>query len=299
LSVNASSWAAVDRGLDVDDFAPRLSFFFNAQIDFFEEVAKYRAARRIWARELRDTFGAKDPRSWLMRFHTQTAGVSLTAQQPLNNIVRTAIEALAGVLGGTQSLHTNSYDEALALPTEDAVRIALRTQQIIAHETGVTNTIDPLGGAYFVEALTDRMEELCYEYFHKIDELGGMVQAVKEGFPQREIADAAFALQQEIDSGQRIVVGVNAFTEGDDAATDILRIDPGLERKQVERLQAAKGNRDTESLETALADLKAAADSGRNLMPLLIDAARVHASEGEMVLALQQVWGDYRERPFF
>jgi methylmalonyl-CoA mutase N-terminal domain/subunit len=290
---------AVDRGLDVDDFAPRLSFFFNAQIDFFEEVAKYRAARRIWARELRDTFGAKDPRSWLMRFHTQTAGVSLTAQQPLNNIVRTAIEALAGVLGGTQSLHTNSYDEALALPTEDAVRIALRTQQIIAHETGVTNTIDPLGGAYFVEALTDRMEELCYEYFHKIDELGGMVQAVKEGFPQREIADAAFALQQEIDSGQRIVVGVNTFTEGDDAATDILRIDPGLERKQVERLQAAKGNRDTESLETALADLKAAADSGRNLMPLLIDAARVHASEGEMVLALQQVWGDYRERPFF
>src|SRR3954470_21532728 len=188
---------AVDRGLDVDDFAPRLSFFFNAQIDFFEEIAKYPAARRIWARELRETFGAKDPRSWLMRFHTQTAGVSLTAQQPLNNIVRTAIEALAGVLGGTQSLHTNSYDEALALPTEDAVRIALRTQQIIAHETGVTNTIDPLGGSYFVEALTDTLEQRAYDYFAKIDELGGMVEAVKRGYPQREIADAAYTLQQE------------------------------------------------------------------------------------------------------
>ncbi|HEY2771761.1 MAG TPA: methylmalonyl-CoA mutase family protein, partial [Solirubrobacteraceae bacterium] len=189
---------AVARGLNVDDFAPRLSFFFNAQIDFFEEIAKYRAARRIWARELRDTFGAKDRRSMLMRFHTQTAGVSLTAQQPLNNIVRTAIEALAGVLGGTQSLHTNSFDEALALPTEEAVRIALRTQQIIAHETGVANTIDPLGGAYFVEALTDQLEERCYEYFGKIDELGGMVEAVKQGYPQREIADAAFDLQREI-----------------------------------------------------------------------------------------------------
>src|SRR4051794_27034194 len=204
------------RGIAVDDFAPRLSFFFNAQIDFFEEIAKYRAARRIWARELRETYGAKNPRSWLMRFHTQTAGVSLTAQQPLNNIVRTAIEALAGVLGGTQSLHTNSFDEALALPTEDAVRIALRTQQIIAHETGVASTVDPLGGSYFVEALTDRIEEQAYEYFAKIDELGGMVQAVKDGYPQREIADAAFELQREIDSGRRIVVGVNSFTDGDD-----------------------------------------------------------------------------------
>src|SRR5829696_9111941 len=202
---------AVARGLDVDDFAPRLSFFFNAQIDFFEEIAKYRAARRIWARELRETFGAKDPRSWLMRFHTQTAGVSLTAQQPLNNITRTAIEALAGVLGGTQSLHTNSYDEALALPTESAVRVALRTQQIIAHETGVTSTIDPLGGSYFVEALTDRMEELAYDYFRRIDELGGMVEAVKQNFPQREIADASWELQGEIDSGRRTVVGVNKY----------------------------------------------------------------------------------------
>jgi methylmalonyl-CoA mutase N-terminal domain/subunit len=289
----------VARGLDVDDFAPRLSFFFNAQIDFFEEIAKYRAARRIWARELRDTFGARKPESWRMRFHTQTAGVSLTAQQPLNNIVRTAIEALAGVLGGTQSLHTNSFDEALALPTEEAVRVALRTQQIIAHETGVTNTIDPLGGSYFVEALTDRMEELCYEYFHRIDELGGMVQAVKDGYPQREIADAAFELQREIDSGRRIVVGVNSYTEGDGAETPILRIDPALERKQIERLRAVKASRDSESVEAVLTDVRAAAADARNMMPLLIDAARAHVSEGEMVHALQEVWGGYSERPAF
>jgi methylmalonyl-CoA mutase N-terminal domain/subunit len=290
---------AVQRGLDVDDFAPRLSFFFNAQIDFFEEIAKYRAARRIWARELRETFGAKDPRSWLMRFHTQTAGVSLTAQQPLNNIVRTAIEALAGVLGGTQSLHTNSYDEALALPTEDAVRIALRTQQIIAEETGVANTIDPLGGSYFVEALTDRLEQRAYEYFGKIDELGGMVQAVKLGYPQREIADASFELQQEIDSGRRIVVGVNAYTEGDDAETAILRIDPALERKQIERLRAAKQDRDGAAVEHALSELRSAASREVNLMPLLLDAARLQVSEGEIVHTLQQVWGDYREQPAF
>jgi methylmalonyl-CoA mutase N-terminal domain/subunit len=290
---------AVARGLDVDDFAPRLSFFFNAQIDFFEEVAKYRAARRIWARELRDTFGAKDPKSWLMRFHTQTAGVSLTAQQPLNNIVRTAIEALAGVLGGTQSLHTNSYDEALALPTEQAVKIALRTQQIIAHETGVTNTIDPLGGSYFVEALTDGMEQHAYDYFRRIDELGGMVQAVKNGFPQREIADAAFKLQQQIDAGRQVVVGVNAYTDGDDAQTPILRIDPALERRQIDKLRAVKADRDTATLERTLAELKAAAHSERNLMPLLLDAARAHASEGEIVHALQEVWGDYTETPVF
>ena len=290
---------AVARGLDVDEFAPRLSFFFNAQIDFFEEIAKYRAARRIWARELKDTFGANDARSLLMRFHTQTAGVSLTAQQPLNNIVRTAIEALAGVLGGTQSLHTNSFDEALALPTEEAVRVALRTQQIIAHETGVTNTIDPLGGSYFVEALTDRMEELCYEYFRRIDELGGMVQAVKDGYPQREIADAAFELQREIDSGRRIVVGVNSYTEGDGAQTPILRIDPALERKQIERLRAVKASRDGESVQAALADVRGAATDGRNMMPLLIDAARAHVSEGEIVHALQDVWGGYSERPAF
>jgi methylmalonyl-CoA mutase N-terminal domain/subunit len=291
---------AIERGLDVDEFAPRLSFFFNAQIDFFEEIAKYRAARRIWARELRDTFGAKDPKSWLMRFHTQTAGVSLTAQQPLNNIVRTAIEALAGVLGGTQSLHTNSYDEALALPTEDAVRIALRTQQIIAHEAGVTNTIDPLGGSYFVEALTDRIEEQAYDYFRRIDELGGMVAAVKQGFPQREIADASYELQGEIDSGRRVVVGVNAYSHPDeDDQTPILRIDPAMERRQIEGLAAVKAARNAESVRTALAELQRAASDGANLMPLLIAAARAHVSEGEIVHALQGTWGGYRETPVF
>ncbi len=292
---------AIERGLDVDDFAPRLSFFFNAQIDFFEEIAKYRAARRIWARELRETYGAKNPKSWLMRFHTQTAGVSLTAQQPLNNCARTAIEALAGVLGGTQSLHTNSHDEALALPTEDAVRIALRTQQIIAHETGVTNTIDPLGGSWFVEQLTDRMEEEAYAYFRKIDELGGMVEAVKQNYPQREIADASYELQGEIDAGRRIVVGVNAFTEGNELdGMPIHKIDPALERKQVDRLQAVKAARDTTEVEARLAELKrAAATDGENLMFPLIEAARAHVSEGEIIQAMQTVWGDYRETPVF
>jgi methylmalonyl-CoA mutase N-terminal domain/subunit len=290
---------AVARGLDVDDFAPRLSFFFNAQIDFFEEIAKYRAARRIWARELRHTFAARAPESWRMRFHTQTAGVSLTAQQPLNNIVRTAIEALAGVLGGTQSLHTNSYDEALALPTEQAVRIALRTQQIIAEETGVANTIDPLGGAYFVEALTDRLEEQAYAYFAKIDELGGMVEAVKRGYPQREIADAAFTLQSDIDAGRRTVVGVNRYTEGDEQATEILRIDPALERQQINRVQAVRADRDTTTVERCLTEITHAAAADTNLMPLLLDAARAHVTEGEIVTALQTVWGDYRETPAF
>ncbi len=291
---------ALERGLDVDDFAPRLSFFFNAQIDFFEEIAKYRAARRIWARELRDTFGAKNPKSWLMRFHTQTAGVSLTAQQPLNNITRTAIEALAGVLGGTQSLHTNSYDEALALPTEDAVRIALRTQQIIAHETGVANTIDPLGGSYFVEALTDEIEAKAYEYFAKIDELGGMVQAVKQSYPQREIADASFALQCEIDAGRRIVVGVNSFTEGGDDETPLLRIDPAFERRQIDRLSGVRARRDGAAVQATLAALKQAAAAERaNLMEPLLDCARACASEGEIVQALQVVWGDYRDVPVF
>jgi methylmalonyl-CoA mutase N-terminal domain/subunit len=291
---------AVQRGLDVDDFAPRLSFFFNAHIDFFEEIAKYRAARRIWARELRETFGAKKERSWQMRFHTQTAGVSLTAQQPLNNIVRTTIEALAGVLGGTQSLHTNSYDEALALPTEDAVTVALRTQQVIAHETGVANTVDPLGGSWFVESLTDEMERRAYEYFHKIDELGGMVSAVKANYPQREIADAAFTLQREIDAGERIVVGVNRYLHDDDESIPTLRIDPALERKQLGRLQAARARRDGAAVEAALAKLREdAANADRNLMPALLDCARAHASEGEIVASLQQVFGDYRETPVF
>jgi methylmalonyl-CoA mutase N-terminal domain/subunit len=291
---------AVDRGLDVDDFAPRLSFFFNAHIDFFEEIAKIRAARRIWAREMRETFGARNPRSWLMRTHVQTAGVSLTAQQPLNNIVRTAIEALAGVLAGTQSLHTNSYDEALALPTEEAVRIALRTQQIIAHETGVANTIDPLGGAYFVEALTSELERQAYEYFARIDELGGMVDAVKQSFPQREIADASFELQTEIDAGRRWVVGVNAYRHEDDGQIPTLRIDPALERKQIERVQAVRARRDAGRVERELARVRETAAKDReNLMPRLLDAARAHCTEGEIVRALQDVWGDYRETPVF
>jgi methylmalonyl-CoA mutase N-terminal domain/subunit len=291
---------AVARGLDVDEFAPRLSFFFNAHIDFFEEIAKYRAARRIWARELRDTFGARDERSLLMRFHAQTAGVSLTAQQPLNNIVRTAIEALAGVLGGTQSLHTNSFDEALALPTEQAVRVALRTQQILAEETGVANTIDPLGGSYFIEALTDRMEQQAYEYFAKIDELGGMVEAVERGFPQREIADAAFEYQREIEAGIRKIVGVNSYTEGEDEPTPILRIDPAFEVDQVRRVREVRERRGSQRVTEALAAVEQAAhDPEENLMPYLLEATRARATEGEMVQALQKVFGSYTETPAF
>ena len=290
---------ALERGLEVDDFAPRLSFFFNAHIDFFEEVAKYRAARRIWARELRDTYGARDERSLLMRFHSQTAGVSLTAQQPLNNVVRTAVEALAAVLGGTQSLHTNSYDEALALPTEEAVRVALRTQQIIAHETGVTNTIDPLGGAYFVESLTDRMEAAAYGYFAKIDELGGMVEAIKQNYPQREIADASFRYQQEVDSNQRIVVGVNRHQAEGEEQLEILRIPPELERKQVGRVQAVRARRDAAEAERALGALREAAAGDANLMEPLLDCARAHCSEGEVVASLQRVFGTYTETPVF
>jgi methylmalonyl-CoA mutase, N-terminal domain len=291
---------AVAMGLEVDDLAPHLSFFFNAHIDFFEEIAKYRAARRIWAREMSETYGARKPESLRMRFHTQTAGVSLTAQQPLLNIVRTAIEALAGVLGGTQSLHTNSYDEALALPTEEAVRIALRTQQVIAHETGVTNTIDPLGGSYFVEALTDEMERAAYEYFARIDELGGMVEAIKRGFPQREIADASFRYQQEVDSRRRVVVGVNEYRLEHEEGIELHRPDPATERKQADRLERTHAGRDSAAVERALAELKtAAATDGENLMPHLLDAARARASEGEMVAALQEVFGRYTEQPVF
>jgi methylmalonyl-CoA mutase N-terminal domain/subunit len=290
---------ALERGLSVDEFAPRLSFFFNAHIDFFEEIAKYRAARRIWARELRDTYGASDERSLLMRFHTQTAGVSLTAQQPLNNVVRTATEALSAVLGGTQSLHTNSFDEALALPTEEAVRVALRTQQILAHETGVANTIDPLGGSYFVEALTDRMEEAAYRYFERIDELGGMVEAIKQNHPQREIAEASFRLQQEIEEEQRIVVGVNRYQQAEERDVEILRIPPELERKQIGRVQALRARRDPERVERALAELREAADGDRNLLEPLLDAARADCTEGEIVQSLQRVFGTYRETPVF
>jgi methylmalonyl-CoA mutase, N-terminal domain len=291
---------AIERGLDVDDFAPRLSFFFNAHLDFFEEIAKYRAARRIWARELRDRYHARNPRSWLMRFHTQTAGVSLTAQQPEVNIVRTALEAMAAVLGGTQSLHTNSFDEALALPTEDAVRIALRTQQVIAHETGVVNTIDPLGGSYYVEGLTNQLEAEAYDYFDRIEKLGGVVEAIKENFFQREIAEASFRYQSEVEARQRIVVGVNRYELEDETPLEILRIDPKLEGEQIGRVRALRDRRDSGAVSAALARLKEdAGHEDRNLMPPIIEAARVYVTMGEMCDALREVWGIWRETPVF
>jgi methylmalonyl-CoA mutase N-terminal domain/subunit len=291
---------AVERGLDVDEFAPRLSFFFNAHLDFFEEIAKYRAARRIWATVLRDRFGAKNPHSLRMRFHTQTAGVSLTAQQPELNIVRTALEALAAVLGGTQSLHTNSFDEALALPSEDAVRIALRTQQVIAHESGVVNTIDPLGGSYHVEQLTNELERQAYEYFDRIEKLGGVVAAIKENFFQSEIAEAAFQYQREVEAEQRVVVGVNRYKSEAEPEIEILRVDPALEPQQVARVQALRAGRDSAAVEAALARLKDDASSeGRNLMPALIDAARVDVTMGEICDAWRETWGTWRETPVF
>jgi methylmalonyl-CoA mutase N-terminal domain/subunit len=290
----------IERGLDVDDFAPRLSFFFNAHLDFFEEIAKYRAARRIWATVMRNRYGAKNPRSWLMRFHTQTAGVSLTAQQPEVNIVRTAIEALAAVLGGTQSLHTNSFDEALALPTEDAVRIALRTQQVIAHETGVVNTIDPLGGSYYVEHLTSELERQAYEYFDRIEKLGGVVQAIKENFFQREIAEASFRYQSEVEAQQRIVVGVNRYAVADENPIPLHRVDPALEQKQIRRVQTLRARRDSAAVESALVRLKAdAARDDRNLMPAIIEASRAYVTMGEMCEAFREVWGIWRETPVF
>jgi methylmalonyl-CoA mutase N-terminal domain/subunit len=284
----------------VDDFAPRLSFFFNAHLDFFEEIAKYRAARRIWAREMRERYGARNERSLLMRFHTQTAGVSLTAQQPEVNIVRTAIEALAAVLGGTQSLHTNSYDEALALPTEEAVRIALRTQQVIAHESGVVNSIDPLGGSYYLEELTNRLEAEAYEYFERIAELGGVVPAIKDNFFQREIAEASYRYQAEVESGKRVIVGVNRYIADDEQPIEILKIDPALEQKQIDRLAAVRARRDSAAVESRLSALKdAAARDGVNLMPLIVDAARDYVTLGEMCDALREVWGVWRETPVF
>src|SRR6266545_1789664 len=292
--------AAVERGLEVDDFAPRLSFFFNAHIDFFEEIAKYRAARRIWAKELRERYGAGNPRSWLMRFHTQTAGVSLTAQQPEVNIVRTALEALAAVLGGTQSLHTNSFDEALALPTEHAVKIALRTQQVIAHETGVVHVADPLGGSWFVEDLTKRLEAEAYDYFERIRQLGGVVPAIEENFFQREIADASFRYQSEVEAKQRIVVGVNRYQAGEEPPIELLRVDPALERKQIESVQAARARRDSAAVQAALAQLKeAAAKDGVNLMPLIVEASRAYVTMGEMCDALRETWGVWTETPVF
>jgi methylmalonyl-CoA mutase N-terminal domain/subunit len=288
----------VDAGMDVDSFAPRLSFFFNSHSDFFEEIAKFRAARRIWARTMRERFGAKNPRSWMLRFHTQTAGVSLTAQQPYNNVVRTALQALAGVLGGTQSLHTNSLDEALALPTEEAVTIALRTQQIIAHESGVVNTADPLGGSYFVEKLTDEIEQDALEYFRRIDALGGMVAAVEQGFPQREIQEAAFQFQKAVEQKDKIVVGVNDYVM-DEKPLKVLYIDESVAEQQLARVALLKARRDGAAVERALAGLKEAARGSDNLMAPILEASRAYATLGEMCDALREVFGEYQEPPVF
>jgi methylmalonyl-CoA mutase, N-terminal domain len=294
-----------DRGLDVDHFSQGLSFFFNAHIDFFEEIAKYRAARRIWARWLRDHYGAKDERSWRLRFHTQTAGCSLTAQQPENNIVRTAIEALAAVLGGTQSLHTNALDEVLALPTEKAAQIALRTQQIVAYETGVANVIDPLGGSYFVESLTDRIEAAAEEYFDKIREMGrgsmleGMLVGIERGYFQSEIADAAFREQELYEKGRLIKVGVNEFVDPNEGQIDVLVIPPETEERQIATVRKMRSSRDAPAVERTLGSLKAAAATQENLIPLLVDCARAYCTEGEIVDALREVFGEYTETPRF
>ncbi|MDQ6800080.1 MAG: methylmalonyl-CoA mutase family protein [Acidobacteriota bacterium] len=286
-------------GLDVDEFAPRLSFFFNSHNDLFEEVAKFRAARRVWAKVMRDRYGAKDPRSWMLRFHTQTAGCSLTAQQPYNNIVRVAIQGLAAVLGGTQSLHTNSLDETLALPTEKSATIALRTQQILAHESGVINTVDPLGGSFFVEELTDRMEKGCFEYIEKIDQFGGMVEAIEAGFPQREIWDASYQYQRAVDSGEKVVVGVNAF-QSDEDPFDILYIDESASADQLAALDRVKKSRDARAVEQSLERLRnAAADPNANTMPSIIEAVRVYATVGEISDALRAVFGTYQEPALF
>jgi methylmalonyl-CoA mutase N-terminal domain/subunit len=285
----------IERGLDVDEFAPRLSFFFNSHNDFFEEIAKFRAARRIWAHEMRETFRARNPRSWWLRFHTQTAGCSLTAPQPENNVVRTAIQALAAVLGGTQSLHTNSMDEALALPSEKAVHVALRTQQIIAHESGVTNTVDPLAGSYCVEALTDRMENEVYAYFHKIEALGGVIPAIEAGFFQRELAESAFRYQREIDTGQRVVVGVNDYVTDEPLTVPLLEMDPEGERRQIERLHRVRRERDNQAVEERLSALEDAARGDANLMYPILDAVRVYATLGEIMGVFRQAFGEYRE----
>ena len=287
--------AGIERGLDVDEFAPRLSFFFNAHNDFFEEIAKYRAARRIWAREMKERFGAKNPRSGWLRFHTQTAGCSLTAQQPENNVVRTTIQALAAILGGTQSLHTNSMDEALALPSELAARVALRTQQIIAHESGVANTVDPLAGSYFVEALTSRMEKEAYQYFDKIEKLGGVIPAIERGFFQREIAEAAYRYQQEIDTHQRTVVGINEYVSQEPLTIPILEMEPEGERRQLERLARVRRERDNVAVEERLSALREAAQGTENLMPYIVDAVRAYCTLGEICGVLREVFGEYRE----
>jgi methylmalonyl-CoA mutase N-terminal domain/subunit len=292
--------AGIEAGLDVDDFAPRLSFFFNSHIDFFEEIAKYRAARRIWARRMKEKYGAKNPKSLLCRFHTQTAGCSLTAQQPENNIVRTAFEALAAVLGGTQSLHTNSMDEVLALPTEKAVQIALRTQQLIAYETGVPNVIDPLAGSYYVEALTDKMEEEAEKYFEEIERRGGVLAAIDQNYFQQEIADAAYRYQTEVDKKEKIVVGVNEFVHDDEELDiELLKIDPELERAQVEHLKKLRQERDNNRVNDTLDALKKAAAGPDNLIPYILECVRSYATQGEIVDTMREVFGEYKEKPTF
>ncbi len=286
---------AIQRGLEVDSFAPRLSFFFNAHNDFFEEIAKYRAARRIWAREMRHTFAARSPRAWLMRFHTQTAGVSLTAQQPENNIVRVALQALAAVLGGTQSLHTNSMDEALALPSEHAVTVALRTQQVIAEESGVANTVDPLAGSYFVEAQTNRIEAQAYAYFRRIEELGGVLPAIDKGFFQSEISDAAYRYQREIDLGRRHIVGVNAYQDDKPASVPILEMDPHGYQRQIDRLAQIRRERDPGRVGQALDRLRLACQGSQNTMPYLLEAVHAYATLGEIINVMKQVFGIYQE----
>ncbi|MGB9499756.1 MAG: methylmalonyl-CoA mutase [Dissulfuribacterales bacterium] len=291
--------ACIDRGLDVDDFAPRLSFFFNAHLDFFEEIAKYRAARRIWARVMKNRFKAKDPRSMMLRFHTQTAGCSLTAQQPYNNVVRTACEGLSAVLGGTQSLHTNSLDEVLSLPTEHAVTIALRTQQIIGEEIGVTNTIDPLAGSYFVESLTNRMEQMALEYINKIDDMGGILKAIELGYPQKEIADAAYAYQKQVDDGEKIVVGVNKYQMDDSLPIELLRIDEVVEKRQLQRLQKVKDTRDSAKVQNCLQAIETASKNGENLMPHLLEAVKSYVSQQEICDTWRRVFGRYTDPGMF
>ncbi|MCD6432327.1 methylmalonyl-CoA mutase family protein [Candidatus Bathyarchaeota archaeon] len=287
--------SCLERGMKVDEFAPRLSFFFSAHNDFFEEIAKFRAARRLWAKIMRERFHAKNPRSWWMRMHVQTAGFTLTAQQPLNNIIRVTIQALAAVLGGTQSLHTNSFDEALALPSEQAVRIALRTQQIIAHESGIANTIDPLGGSYYVEALTNEMEEKAMDYIQKLDDMGGAIPAIEKGFFQKEIADSAYKYQKEIDEKERIIVGVNEYKIEEKYPIEILRIDPKVEEEQVARLQKLRRERDNRKVKEALEKLHYEAEKDVNLMPTIIEAVKSYATLGEICDVLRDVYGEYRE----
>jgi methylmalonyl-CoA mutase N-terminal domain/subunit len=286
----------VDAGLDVDEFAPRISFFFNSHSDFFEEIAKFRAARRLWARVMRDRFHARNPRSWQLRFHTQTAGVSLTAQQPYNNVVRTALQAMAAVLGGTQSLHTNALDEALALPTAEAATLALRTQQIIAHETGVPEVVDPLGGSYFVETLTQQLEDEARACFATIDGMGGMVEAIERGYPQREIAESAYRFQQAVETRERIIVGANDFVAADREPVPTLYIDEAAGDKQLAKLERLRRERDNDRVRRALDALQDGAAGSANTMPLLVDAVRAYATVGEMCDALRQVWGEYVEQ---